>query len=72
MGEAGRTLDCLARAVQEARRLVRPALLDPPPDHFQAAADRLEHIVEIMRDPSGKLPDRLHLLALPQRFFGGQ
>ena len=37
---------------------------------FEAAENRHQQIVEVMRDAAGQLADRLHLLRLEQRFAG--
>ena len=35
------------------------------------AADHRQHIVEVVRDPAGQLPDRFHLLRLAKRLVRG-
>jgi hypothetical protein len=45
---------------------------DPAPDqHVEAADDRCQQIVEVVRHPAGELAHRLHLLALAQRLLRG-
>jgi len=34
---------------------------------LQAAADRLQHVVEVVRDAAGELTHHLHLVRLPER-----
>jgi len=41
-----------------------PALCDALPKQFQIADDSGEHVVEIVRQPAGELPNRLHFLGL--------
>src|SRR5690606_12719848 len=40
-----------------------------PRRHVEIAADDGQEIVEIVSDAAGKLPDRLHLLRLAERFL---
>ena len=60
------TRDGGSRAVHEAACFRRATLLDPALHQFKAAADGLEHVVEVMRDAAGELAHRLHLLTLLQ------
>ncbi len=41
--------------------------LDLPAHGLQAAENDRQQVVEIMGDPPGELPDRLHFLGLPER-----
>ncbi len=67
MGERGGALHGLERGLDVAADLVDPALGQAALQQLQAAADSLQHVVEVVRDAAGELADRLHLLALVQR-----
>ena len=41
----------------------------PPGDQLAVAEDHGEQVVEVVRDAAGQLPDRFHLLRLPQLRF---
>ena len=46
-------------------------MLDAVGQDFDRARDHGEHVVEVMGDAAGQLPDRFHFLRLEQLFFGG-
>ena len=48
----------------------QPALREPHLQQFEAAGDAGQQVVEVVRQPARELPDRLHLLRLPQRLLG--
>lgn len=48
-----------------------PAFRYVPERQLQIAEDDRQQIVEIVRDAAGQLPERFHLLRLPQAGFGG-
>ena len=62
-GEPGPALDRLVHRVENALAALRVRLAV---EHLQAAGDGHEQEFEIVRHPAGELPDRLHLLRLPQ------
>jgi hypothetical protein len=43
------------------------SLLHPARHQFQAAADCLKQVVEVVRNAAGQLTQNFHLLRLPQR-----
>ena len=45
-------------------------VLDAFGQDFDRTCDHREHVVEVMGDAAGQLPDRFHLLRLDQLFFG--
>ena len=46
-------------------------MLDAVGQYFDRARDHGEHVVEVMGDAAGQLPDQFHFLRLDQLFFGG-
>src|SRR5262245_2845970 len=46
--------------------------VEPPSDCVDISADDSEQIVEVMGNATSQLVYRLHLLGLPERFFGAQ
>ena len=51
-------------------RVTRTPLNDPAPADRHSGRYALQQIVEIVRNAAGQFSDRLHLLAVPQRFLG--
>ena len=47
-----------------------PPLAQPRADHLHRAGDARQQIVEVVREATGQLADRLHLLRLPQLLLG--
>src|SRR5579883_1413468 len=66
LGQLGAALCRLHRALEELHLLSTGDAGGKP---LEIAEERRQQVVEIMRDAAGELADRLHLLALPQRFF---
>ena len=54
------------RRTDIARQIVHPPLVQTKLHQFQRARNAGQQIVEIVRQAAGQLPDRLHLLRLPQ------
>ena len=55
------------RAIEAAGRRRRQVLRE----HLRIAADREQHVVEVVRDAAGEAPDRLELLRLEELALGG-
>jgi hypothetical protein len=83
---SGRSGCFLAKGQQVRRELRRPVggvidhlgdrgqrriMLDAVGQDLDRAGDHGEHVVEVMGDAAGQLPDRFHLLRLEQLLFGG-
>ena len=68
LGQGGAAPRALHGIVHQARQL--GVIGQPLPQQLQAAQDRHQQIVEIMRDAAGELADRIHLLRLEQRLAG--
>ena len=66
MRQRRRARDAAPRTFQIRLHLRRAALLQQNADHAETAADRLQHVVEVVRDAAGKLPDRFEFFALAQ------
>jgi hypothetical protein len=56
-----------ARVVEVAPRLLRRRIVPQP---LEIAGDHLEHVVEVVGEAGGQLPDRLHLLRLAEVLLG--
>ncbi len=54
------------------RHSLQPRIFQLRGDQLQPAHDRRQKIVEVVRDPAGKLADRLHLLRLAKRLLGAE
>ena len=64
LGQRRTPLRALTRIVEQAQhpRIVR----QPLPEQVEAAQDRHQQIVEVVRDPAGELADGVHLLRFEQ------
>src|SRR3954462_182668 len=58
------------RTDDKAIKVSQPALCDPHLQQFKAAGNSGQKIIEVVRQPAGQLPDRLHLLCLEQLLLG--
>ena len=70
VGQRRRARRAILRGLQEALDIVEPPLREALAHAVERAGDRLQQIVEIMRDAAGELADRLHLVRLAQRLLG--
>ena len=68
----GRPACAVFGPLHEADDVGRPALLHAYANHAQTTHDRLQHVVEVVRDAAGELADRLQFLAMAQTFFGAR
>jgi len=57
------------RAGHVAVKFAEAALLYTPLHQVEGAGDARRQVIEVMGEAAGELADRLHLLALPQRFL---
>ncbi len=71
MGERGGAVRRNHRGVDVAHGALGASLVETDLQQIERADDAGQQIVEVVRDAAGQLPDRLHLLRLPQGFFGG-
>src|SRR5271166_4815878 len=68
--ELSRELRAVQRRVLSLlQELAQLGIVQAGGEHLQIGGDYGQEIVEIMRDPAGELPDRLHLLRLPEFVF---
>ena len=59
-----------ASCLRKPRALCCPSLLDASLHQLQAAANALQHVVEVMCNPTRELTQSFHLLRLAQLRFG--
>ncbi len=71
MGERRGAVRRCHRRVDVTRNVVGSSLIETGLQQIQRSHDSSQEIVEVVRDPAGQLPDRLHLLRLKQRLLGG-
>ena len=57
-------------AIEKRVKIADPTFGDAPLDDIQSANNSLKKVIEVVSDAARQLPDRLHLLALAQRFLG--
>ncbi len=69
LGQGRGALGAFGGRVEIAAR-PRVLVAEPAPQQVERAHDNGQHIVEVVGDAAGQLPDRLHLLRLAQRIFG--
>ncbi|MNR13508.1 hypothetical protein D3C85_1299170 [compost metagenome] len=69
MGHAGCALDRFLAEAEQGRQGVGAALLQAFADHFQAAADAGQQVVEVVGHTAGQLADGFHFLRLAQVMF---
>src|SRR5207253_3790136 len=72
--ERGSASRALLGTIQEAIEFARGVSVEvparaAPPERTKAAGDDLQKIVEVVRDAARQLPDRFHLLRLPECGF---
>ena len=66
MSQVPRPKQGILRRVGQRIAFGRPALSEPRPHDVQHAHDALKAVVEIVRDPTGHLPDDEHVAGTPQ------
>jgi hypothetical protein len=64
VGQRRRALRRAHGGIGEALHGVDPPLAHPALDELERPDDAGEQVVEVVRDPAGELPDRLHLVRL--------
>ncbi len=70
VGQASGAVQNPPHLFEEAVDAFEPAARDAALDQCQSAGDRLDHVVEVVRDSAGQLADDLHLLRLIELLLG--
>ncbi len=72
VGERGSSPSRGRRCIKVAVQVIRPTRIETPTDKIEPCRHAGQHVVEVMSNATGELPDRLHLLALTQLFLSSR